>query len=734
MTDSDESHLAGWRRILHFFTLSAFGIAQPLLTAIPVRPVFLHDLQPRWTETVLFVVGLMVVLPSLIALVDQGWLRLTRRRLPRASNAVLGGMLAVVVLSFSKPLIDIPAFQRQGLSWAISFVIAVTASVLFVRWLQRSKQLEGWLLLCSVGIVLFPGCFLWSMSYVITPNAAVLARPAKPVARPVPVVMVVFDEFCGLTLQNEDRQIDAVRFPQFARLAKTSNWYRNATANSGSTIEALPTLLSGLAPNSARQPIARDYPQNLFRLIQDSQQYEMVVFEPVSRLCDEGINDQRRIPRSLGKQLQTLCLTTACVYPRLVLADDVPLPLPAIPLIWFGLAEESDIDRGRRQGLIQYFWHGERDVQLSHFRDCVSDRRQSEFYFMHVVLPHFPWLFLPSGNYYEPPDCGLQVPFGTDQELWVDNDHVCEQARQRYVLQAGYVDRWLGQLMDRLRDEKLFDDCLLIVVGDHGVSFLPGHSRRKPDGENLAEIMSVPLFVKLPGQTQGQALDRNAESIDVFPTIVDVLRPPQSAPMDGTSLLDTETRERPRKTIVFENQSTIVEAAFPQAAKALSRQLSAIGSGTSKDRLFQSGPRPEWIGRPLDRFTINDGPQVAKVLDFLPSKVVEQGQFVPCLIEGQLENFEEQAQPLNLVCAVEGVIQATSQTISGINLPGRFTILLPESAGQASRGSYELFAIVPGEKPTLERLRTVHTTDMTQVFRTVRRTNVGRSAPELSRP
>lgn len=724
MTEVVESHLTGRRRILHFFTLSAFGIAQPLLSVIPDRTLFIHDFQPRWPETILFVVGLMVVLPGLIALLDQAWLWLTRRRLPRASNAVLGVLLGLVTLTMTKPLIDIQAFQQQGLSWAISLTVAVTTSVFLIRQLNRSKHLESWLIFCSIGIVLFPGHFLWKMSRAIEPVVAAIARPAKPVGRPVPVVMIVFDEFCGLTLQNEDRHIDAVRFPQFARLAKTSNWYRNATTSSGQTIDALPTLLSGVAPNSGRQAIARDYPQNLFQLIHESQQYEMVVFEPVSRLCDEQVNNNRRIPRSLGEQLHALCVTSACVYPHLVLADDTPVPLPAIPKAWFGLAQPSSDDRLRRQGLMRYFWDADRDVQINHFLDCVRDRPASEFYFMHVVLPHFPWQFLPSGNYYVAQENTLMAPLGTDHETWIDNEFACTLAWQKYLLQVGYMDQWLGQLMDRLHDEEIFDECLLIVTADHGVSFMPGHSRRKPDGENLAEIMSIPLFVKLPGQSEGQVLNRNAESIDVFPTIADVLQQSQPLPMDGHSLLDTSTRERPRKTITFEKDSTITEAAFPQAEKALRRQRNVVGSGTAKDRVFRIGPRPEWIGRSLDRFKISDGSKVANIVDYQQSRMIEKGHYVPVLIDGQLENFDEQANPTNLVCAIEGVIQATSQTISGINQPGRFAFLLPELIAVGSQNSFELFAVVPGKKPTLERLRQVHFANGTYVYKEVRPTRV----------
>ncbi len=722
MTDVPENELVGWRRYLHIFTLSAFGIAQPLLSLIPDRTLFIHDLQPRWGETALYVFCLLLVLPGVISLLDRGWFKLTQSRLPRIRNAVFFGMQMLVLQALLKPVLDVNMLQKQGVSWLVLIAMSAIFGAMWLRYLTRFKAIETWLLACSLGIPCFGGVFIWKMAPAVQPEVEAAAVEAKPVTNPVPVVMIVFDEFCGISLQNEKREIDGGRFPQFDRLAKTANWYRNATTSCGQTIDALPTLLSGLSPNVSRQPIARDYPQNLFRLIQESQQYDMVVFEPVSRLCDERINDDRRLARSVWEQLLTLCHTTACVYPHLIFAKDSLVPMPTIPKPWFGMSHPAASGRERRQGLIQYYWDGDRDVQINHFLDCVTKREKSEFYFLHVVLPHFPWQFYPSGNYYisNPP----MIPLGTDNETWAANDLVCALAWQKYLLQVGYMDSCLGQLMDQLEREGLFDECLLIVTADHGVSFLPGHSRRKPDGENMAEIMSIPFFIKLPHQKEAKVLDRNVESIDVFPTIADVLKQPLVTPTDGMSLIDEAAVDRPRKMIMFEQLSTIAEAKFPQARKALQRQLRIVGSSTSKDRLYKVGPRADLIGRKLDEFVITEGVRIANVVDNRPSKLIEKGKLVPGLIDGQIDKFDETAKPLNLVCAINGVIQSTSQTYVGINMPGRFTFLLPEELRSDATSSFDLFAIVPGKKPTLERLRQVRHREGAYLFREISRANV----------
>ena len=76
-----------------------------------------------------------------------------------------------------------------------------------------------------------------------------------------PVVMIVFDELSGLALMGPDGGIDAARFPNFARLAGDSTWYRNATTVADFTDHALPALLTGERPRPRRSADRRRSPR-----------------------------------------------------------------------------------------------------------------------------------------------------------------------------------------------------------------------------------------------------------------------------------------------------------------------------------------------------------------------------------------------------------------------------------------------------------------------------------------
>ena len=84
---------------------------------------------------------------------------------------------------------------------------------------------------------------------------------------PAPVVLIVFDEFAEPTLMGPNHLIDAGRFPNFAKLAATSNWYRNANSVHEHTPDAVPAILTGQNPVPGALPVAQDHPDNIFTLL-----------------------------------------------------------------------------------------------------------------------------------------------------------------------------------------------------------------------------------------------------------------------------------------------------------------------------------------------------------------------------------------------------------------------------------------------------------------------------------
>jgi arylsulfatase A-like enzyme len=118
------------------------------------------------------------------------------------------------------------------------------------------------------------------------------------------------------------------------------------------------------------------------------------------------------------------------------------------------------------------------------------------------------------------------------------NRDVCEALYTGNVLSA---DRWLGRVVDGLRRRGLYNKTLLVVTSDHGEEFGDHHRSLwyNHHGHSMyEEMIHVPLIVKLPnGYAAGTRVSTICETIDVMPTILDVLDvAPRKNEMQGRSL------------------------------------------------------------------------------------------------------------------------------------------------------------------------------------------------------
>jgi hypothetical protein len=80
-----------------------------------------------------------------------------------------------------------------------------------------------------------------------------------------------------------------------------------------------------------------------------------------------------------------------------------------------------------------------------------------------------------------------------------------------------------------------------VVTADHGAAFENGQPLRGVSEANADSVLWVPLLVKPPGQTTGRIDDRAASTIDVLPTIADVIGLDLPDGTDGQSLLGPDT-------------------------------------------------------------------------------------------------------------------------------------------------------------------------------------------------
>ena len=115
-------------------------------------------------------------------------------------------------------------------------------------------------------------------------------------------------------------------------------------------------------------------------------------------------------------------------------------------------------------------------------------------------------------------------------------DNIAKQ-RALYLGLASEVDHHLGRIFDFLKTTGTYDQTLIVVNSDHGEMLGDYHSWGKSSYYDAA--FHTPLIIRDPRHPAqfGKTVDLMAESVDVTPTILDVLGLDVPHSMDGHSLV-----------------------------------------------------------------------------------------------------------------------------------------------------------------------------------------------------
>ncbi len=105
-----------------------------------------------------------------------------------------------------------------------------------------------------------------------------------------------------------------------------------------------------------------------------------------------------------------------------------------------------------------------------------------------------------------------------------------------YDAGINYVDDEIGELVKKLKKLNIFNNSVIIITADHGERL--GERGRVGHGREASRIVThVPLIMRIPGIGQGKVIEEIAESIDITPTILDILDISLPEGMQGKSIL-----------------------------------------------------------------------------------------------------------------------------------------------------------------------------------------------------
>jgi arylsulfatase A-like enzyme len=113
------------------------------------------------------------------------------------------------------------------------------------------------------------------------------------------------------------------------------------------------------------------------------------------------------------------------------------------------------------------------------------------------------------------------------------------------------TDHVLGKFFDELKNLKLYDNTVIVFTSDHGENFLDHPDYGIGHNELYDETVKVPLIVKAPEFPRNKAIDVQVESIDIMPTVLEILGIDMPNSIDGISLVGLIKKGDFKKVFAF---------------------------------------------------------------------------------------------------------------------------------------------------------------------------------------
>jgi len=182
----------------------------------------------------------------------------------------------------------------------------------------------------------------------------------------------------------------------------------------------------------------------------------------------------------------------------------------------FGLAQgfdayDDDLSGGPKQKMFMFKELKAEQIASKAVR-WIEGRGETE-------QPFFLWLhfFDPHADYEPPPDVAVRFP------------------GDPYSGEIFYADRELGRVVSALEGTGALDNTVIVFTSDHGDGL--GEHGEKTHGIFVYESTTrVPLVLAGPGVPSGKRAEGLSRTVDIVPTVLDLIGLPAPADNDGRSL------------------------------------------------------------------------------------------------------------------------------------------------------------------------------------------------------
>lgn len=146
--------------------------------------------------------------------------------------------------------------------------------------------------------------------------------------------------------------------------------------------------------------------------------------------------------------------------------------------------------------------------------------REPFFLWVHLFDPHYPYH-----------DHKTEIPLNPHGR----GDPPRRKELRRYAQEVHFTDAQIGRVLDKVEELGVLDSTLVALTADHGEAF--GEHGEDGHGRHIYQTtMHVPLILSHPSLPRGQASDLPTSTVDILPTILNVLGLPGWSALSGLSL------------------------------------------------------------------------------------------------------------------------------------------------------------------------------------------------------
>ncbi|MEA2363654.1 MAG: hypothetical protein QOD71_2799 [Thermoleophilaceae bacterium] len=635
--------------------LWTFAVAQPLFDLLKDNPEFFAARGSSGFDVISFSV-LLVVVPPALGVAIEALAGLAGPRPRQAGHLILiVGLVALIAVQALKKSIE----ASDTVLIVLSIAIGAGVAALYAR----TEPVRSFLRVLSPAPIVFLALFLFTdpISKVAFPDEA-HARTIGGVSQ-APIVVVLLDELPSNTLIGDNDRLDTKRFPGFGELARNATWFRNAYTVYDSTERAQPAIMDGNLPAKDKLPTSSDHPNSIFSLF--AKTHRLNVSEEATTVCSRDLCQDQRLDESYGNRLKSMSEDLGLVWLHVVSPPKMEADLASVSENWgnFGGASEDKPDLGSTgaERSTRANLNGGREARFEEWIQQIHNTRRPSLNFKHTLLPHVPWQYLPDARRYRR-QANDAIPGLSNQSFeWQSQLNVL---LERHFLQTGFADHELRDLWKRLKSEGMWDKSLIVVAADHGVAFPQARERRRLTRKNAAEIAPVPLLIKAPGQKRAKTDDAWVSTIDILPTIFDLLHLNPRVKMDGRSAFSDEVQKREALHILL--RGSFEKLDIPAADFVRERQLiidrnhALFGTGSDGPaRIYRVGSHQELLGKRADQAGLQPldvdfayGPDYKNVDPSSP--------FVPAHVVGRVQGGGDGGR--DVAVAVNGTIVGVGQT------------------------------------------------------------------------